>query len=489
MLLDLTGLPARFDGALRARRISWQEFHALTGKPIPSGAIMSPKSPRSKSEPRPAPQFWLNGRLCRFPRSLIDPSRHWRGWPLKRILAASNDNVAASWRPSTFPVYATDIPGTRRFAASDPVAPTAFYQSIVHPGMRFRSRAAEGAQVVELDTDLPVPAARRAWLDSLPTWEESDLAGTRIARALKKSAPNAFRQLMQVSALLEPLSLVAANDNHAPDADSEIADGFGHERVQNQSSIRPSIPSMLRALADGFRPHVVFDKKGRLRRFDGEGPVWCDDVLLLGRLTFSAGRLLTIHENGKWRRPWIDTKEAAQAKPIKGSATEAHMQDEPNVPHRYLSRIGTTEWAGPAPMPEQVYKPSGVAWTSVPAEKAEARRWLAQQCEGFPVTKCEPGTARIYGLLSAVSRVKGTQDGATSKPAMQALRDIERDALREEVVQKVGFGIIETIEDALADESFTAIGLRKGLAPSSAHQGGKRAVIGALKTICEKIAA
>jgi hypothetical protein len=387
--------------------------------------------------------FWL-GRKCRF-ATRYTASLPWLGVPLRRpLLTASNDNHQPAWKPESYPVKIADIPS---------------------------------------------PDARRTWLDSLPPWKESDLAGTRIARALKKDAPNAFRQLMLVAALLEPLNLVAANDNNAPEADAELADGFGHERVQTMSSIRPSIPSMLRAYADAFRPRVIIRKDGKVERFGGNGPVCDNGVIQIGGLRFYKGQLHQIHENGKWRKPWVDVTRPATDKPIKGSATEAHKMDWPNVPHRYLGRIGATDWAGDGPIPSQVCAPRGVSVTPISAAKAELRQWLDQQCKGHTVTKCELGVARQYGLLSAVSHLKGTQDGVTTKPAVQALTEIDRDSLRQEVIQKVDPEVVETIEDALADESFTHIGKCKGYEDSSAHHAGKRAVTKALQNISEKIAA
>lgn len=80
--LDLTGKPARFDGALRGKAISWQAFASLTDRPIPPSAVLRRKQPRPCPEPRPEPQYWLD-RLCRFARRYTDPTRHWRGWKPK----------------------------------------------------------------------------------------------------------------------------------------------------------------------------------------------------------------------------------------------------------------------------------------------------------------------------------------------------------------------------------------------------------------------
>jgi hypothetical protein len=87
-ILDLTGQPARFDGALRGKRVSWQAFRELTrtderpdGCPIPPGATLRTHKPRARSELRPPKEYWL-GRECVFPQRMSDPTRRWKGWPV-----------------------------------------------------------------------------------------------------------------------------------------------------------------------------------------------------------------------------------------------------------------------------------------------------------------------------------------------------------------------------------------------------------------------
>ncbi|WP_192248102.1 hypothetical protein [Mesorhizobium silamurunense] len=86
--LDLTGQPAGYFGARLGKRIPWQAFASLTGRPIPDGAIMRPRQPRAASEPRPVDQYWLGG-LCRFAKRYTDPTRHWNGWKPKPLEQAS----------------------------------------------------------------------------------------------------------------------------------------------------------------------------------------------------------------------------------------------------------------------------------------------------------------------------------------------------------------------------------------------------------------
>jgi len=130
---DTTGKPARHDGALRGRRVSWQEFPGLAptraetstatmvefapaqfcaegvARPmaggrryerteqggsdlawtIPPGARLRPAQPLRRVEPRQEPVYWL-GRLCRFPSRYSDPKRDNRGNPRRpRAMAAS----------------------------------------------------------------------------------------------------------------------------------------------------------------------------------------------------------------------------------------------------------------------------------------------------------------------------------------------------------------------------------------------------------------
>jgi hypothetical protein len=436
----------RTESGIEMRRISWREFYmilqTLTEHDLERAASMGlyvdgqwasiSDEPAKEDGPTAETLYWLDGELrCRF-STRYTAARPWLGVPLRfpahrPLLTACNDNTRPAWKPESYPVRAEDFPSA---------------------------------------------AHRQQWLDSLPNWEKPDLAGTRIARLLKESAPNAYRQLMLVSALLEPLNLVATNDNNAPGSDAELVDGFGHERVQTMASIKPSIPAMLAAYADAFRPRIVVGKNGTVERFAGTGPTWGNGIVQFGGLRFYKGQLHQIYLNGKWRKPWVDTKKAATDKPIKGSVTEAHHQDLPNVPHRYLQRIGATDWAGEGPMPKQVYGPRGIALVADPLAKADLREWLNQQCKGHAVKKCEPGVAWKYGLVSAMSHVKGTQDGITTKPAVEALAEMDRDALRQDVVRQVGPEVIETVEDALSDESFTYIGKRKGYEESSAHHAG-----------------
>lgn len=78
-ILDLTGRPAHFDGALRGKVLSWQAFAALTARPIPTGAVLRRKQPHQRPEPRPVDQYWL-GRKCQFARRYTDTARRWKGW-------------------------------------------------------------------------------------------------------------------------------------------------------------------------------------------------------------------------------------------------------------------------------------------------------------------------------------------------------------------------------------------------------------------------
>lgn len=126
-VLDLTGRPVIHSSKLPGRRISWQEFAesaapdriasaptimvefapgqfcaqgirplrrggrtyerpALGGgnsaRTIPAGAVMRPPVQPEKAEPLPMPEYWLDGRLCRFPKRWSDSRYRWRGWTI-----------------------------------------------------------------------------------------------------------------------------------------------------------------------------------------------------------------------------------------------------------------------------------------------------------------------------------------------------------------------------------------------------------------------
>lgn len=173
----------------------WSTYH-----PIRLGRVGGPDIAEDDAEPIYEPACeWMPLRLQRFATRYTEP-RRWLGVPMSgRAPIASSANLAPAWRPSTFPVYAADIPGSRPAAAIDRAAPTAFYQSVVHPGMRFRSRAAEGAQVVEFDVDIPVPAARRAWLGELECIGPPSVLGnlhtlSRLASAWARTGDPIWRQ-------------------------------------------------------------------------------------------------------------------------------------------------------------------------------------------------------------------------------------------------------------------------------------------------------
>jgi hypothetical protein len=95
-ILDLTGQPARFDGALRGKRVSWQAFRELTrtderpaGCPIPEGAILRTRKPRPRpTMPRLVDEFWL-GRKAVLPKSYVDPTRVRRTWSVTPAIIAS----------------------------------------------------------------------------------------------------------------------------------------------------------------------------------------------------------------------------------------------------------------------------------------------------------------------------------------------------------------------------------------------------------------
>lgn len=139
---DTTGKPARHDGALRGRRVSWQEFPGLAptraaastatmvefapaqfcaegvARPmaggrryerteqggsdlawtIPPGARLRAAQPPRRVEPRQVDVFWL-GRLARFPERYTDPTRDNRGNPRRSRAMAAGMPMSELLRP------------------------------------------------------------------------------------------------------------------------------------------------------------------------------------------------------------------------------------------------------------------------------------------------------------------------------------------------------------------------------------------------------
>lgn len=116
--LDLTGGRVAAFGAYRGRRISWQEFAELTGRPIPAGARLRPATPPRRVRLRDVDVFWL-GRLCRFPSRYTDPSRQNRGNPRRPAAQAASKPMWALLRP----LSARDTARTAIAHVSAPVPP------------------------------------------------------------------------------------------------------------------------------------------------------------------------------------------------------------------------------------------------------------------------------------------------------------------------------------------------------------------------------
>lgn len=115
---DTTGRPVRQDGAYRGRRISWQEFTELTGRPIPEGARLRPAQPPRRVQPRQEPVYWL-GRECEFPKRYTDPTRDNRGNPRRPAAQAASRPLWALLRP----LSARDTARTAIAHVSAPVPP------------------------------------------------------------------------------------------------------------------------------------------------------------------------------------------------------------------------------------------------------------------------------------------------------------------------------------------------------------------------------
>lgn len=84
-VIDLTGRPIGNESKGPGRRIAWQQFAKQTGCPIPAGAVLRPKSPRSPNDPVPVAEHWLDGRKRRYPMRWSDSKRRWRGWTIAAL--------------------------------------------------------------------------------------------------------------------------------------------------------------------------------------------------------------------------------------------------------------------------------------------------------------------------------------------------------------------------------------------------------------------
>lgn len=462
MQLDLTGAPIAQGRAYRGRRISWQEFAELTGRPIPEGARLRPATPPRRVEPRQEDVYWL-GRLARFPERYTDPSRDNRGNPR---------------RPPRI---------------------------VLHPRPANDNRPA--ARVVPMPNDGPTPdwLARRNAAGCATSYGKF---GSRVERALltdaatDEAAAHAVVALRHLREIVRPAELVAANDNALiDDGETEESRSHGLERVHNQSAIVPSIPKLLQAFADGMRVRVTKATDGKMTRVCRQ--VWTDrngvSTVWLGGMDgrrwrgvmFIGGRLEFYGDRGRKCRVDYKTK-VSSAKPSREDVAAARL-DEICGTASYLRLHGT-----PMPVPLVLRDVPRPLPGTIPPAKARLRAWLVEQCAGEPVQQCPPGVAAVwrrdgmglecgYGRLAGVSEAIGVGEGKTMAPAHASLSEITRSVAASDFMDGLS-AREQAVLDALLDgESFAAIAAAAGKNPTS--HNGRRVAVQTLQNFNEKIAA
>ena len=296
---------------------------------------------------------------------------------------------------------------------------------------------------------------------------KSELPATRIERALIADKSPEILPLRRAMETLRYAELTVANDNTPIAEDGDDNSGFGLETAQNQGSIKPSIGEQLRAMSDGLRPHIVTTKakSGKPRemmlRITGEHTFdegWHIIGAQAGRrlvgLVFQGGKLVAYGDrNRKRRAPWYDATRAAEAKVDEDSETAKHIA----------------------------------------AQDAEDRAYVALQgcgssqhvADNDNVTRFPAGVARGYGRLAGVSEMKGVGKGKTSATRHDVLRELDRI----DAVAELDPADVKIIEAAMADATFSQIGIGHGYAPSSASRMGRKLVLRAANNIQKKIAA
>lgn len=386
-------------------------------------------------KPEPV-ETWLDGRACRFPESIIT-GRRW----------------------------------TR------PIGPAASLPAIVR-------------NIAIQPNDGPT-SEWRAERDAAGFAIEYGTEGNRIERAFVKEASPLVATLRQVSELMRP-PVIAANENTPPAEDANP--GKEGERVHNQGSITPSVPMLLRAVADGMRPRVIRHPDGTMTRIATGHQVeggwhlagWKRGRKLHGVVIQDGEMVAYGNDRGRSCRPEY------VADPLglvvdKESETAKHIERQPEENRSYtrMKSAGTYVSAQSPDAPRSLAPPprtSRAIANDNMLSKAKANTSVMPT-----VTKLQDGVAHEYGRLAGVADMTGACEGGTSAPMHDALAEMERaDRLAAAGLDRDD---LEVIEDILSDASFRTIGLARGYAESSAHRMGRKVVEDALKKISEKIAA
>lgn len=419
---------ASFDYSSRCHKVSWP----LTPGDWTTCTLLNSSSAQHRQTPE-EPQYWLGGRSCRFPESIVT-GRQWG-----RHLGV--------W---SFYVYEPAVRAARR------------QHTVIRPN------------------DGPT----REWLaerDAAGTATEHGSDGNRIERALVKEKSPFVATLRQVSELMRP-PVTAANDNApANDEGSTANSGKGHERVHNQGSILPSVPMLLRAYQAGVQSGVRELNNGWHRI----GPT--DGKRKLTGLIFSNGELIAFgDDSGQKRRPTY------KADPLglvfdKESETAKHVERQSEENRSYIRLAGREQYISSQrpDAPGSISPPPRTARAVANDNTLAAAR--ANTTSLPRVHRLPDGVAKDYGRLGGIAEAKGAGEGATSAPMHETLSELER------AEKLIAAGIhaedIEVVDDILSDASFRTIGLARGYAESSAHKMGRKVVEELLMRLSEKIAA
>ncbi len=406
----------------RGRAVSWPAVAGdWTTCLLPATATAS-----ERREPQQPKQYWLDDRLCRFPKTITGGK-----WERPNGLVPANDNTP------------------RR-------------------------------NVVRLPNDGP----SREWLaerNAAGFAVDYGSEGNRIERALVKDKSPLVAALRQVTELMRPAE-IAANDNTPGDDDgASVNAGKGLERVHNQGSITPSVPMLLKAYEDGTDSGVREIRNGWHRI----GPT--DGKRKLTGLIFLNGELIAYGDNkGRKRRPDYNTK-VAEAAVDEESETANHVAAQPEENRTYIRLVGRERYISSQrpDAPGSIAPPQRTARAA--ANDNELQAAIANTPVMPPAKKLPDAVAADYGRLAGIAETKGVGEGKTSAPMHDALSELERQG--ELAAAGFHDEDLDVVDAILSDASFRTIGLQRGYAESSAHRMGRKVVEDVLTRLAEKIAA
>lgn len=412
-------MAANDDYSSRGQAVSWPAVAGDWTTCLPAAAASEHR------EPQQPKQFWLDGRLCRFPKSITGGK-----WERPVGTAPANDNTP------------------RR-------------------------------NVVRLPNDGPTPewlAERNA--AGMATKYGSE--GNRIERALVAEKSPLVATLRRVTELMRP-PVIAANDNNPSAEEGEQSNsGKGHERIHNQGSITPSVPMLLKAYEDGVKSGVreVHDGWHRIGPTDGKRK--------LTGLIFLNGELIAYGDGrGRKRRPDYNTK-VAEAVVEEESETAKHVAAQPDENRSYIRLAGRERYVS-SQRPDAPSSIAPAQRTARAAANDNELRAAIANTKVMPAIKKLPdGVAADYGRLAGIAETKGVGEGKSSAPMHDALSELERE--EKLTAAGLNDGDMAVVDSILSDASFRTVGLQRGYAESSAHRMGRKLVEDVLTRIAEKIA-